>query len=558
LNAFGPEFNDLTPARYQRLLRRGRWLDEHGHLVMEAMYPPEEASLDDLDFYAHYLLTNHPEGLLAFCFREEPSEEELREALLRSLDAVRQLASACDELDCWRDKYFFDRTAFDLRWRDESVNAVFGADDLRSIFRCLSRVPRRVRAVYNAVGPQVLELLDRHGDLAEEEGALVRGPAYAAAVCHANAYVRDRLLEEAPEGLLDSGCHLRLDDDRQAGGIWRCERIEDYTSLTTIPPTIPLHLGFGEASPDFGLRFADADPEPIAISVHGFRVALTKRDLSLGRLRLPERVVEVLGASDKVVLRLRHEGEQDDQDVSLGPGGRTLIGTTWPLSFFPGLIVHCNVERGGSVVKVHTKELSHPLTIDDVELHYEFDEAVYRRETQEQLPEDELIKAPTINDLIHRTFRARGHQTEDGGRTLTGVEIITIILGPGWKPGEARPIIAALQRLGLEYRQGEYVWRPRVTRRTSALDRTVLAAYGGEGSRRELSSIIRRHLVPMHLRRLRGKHKRPSAEKVSGYAKARSQFGFQGVLPPDLPHGYTWVEPHERGGHVEEALGAEH
>ena len=127
-----------------------------------------------------------------------------------------------------------------------------------------------------------------------------------------------------------------------------------------------------------------------------------------------------------------------------------------------------------------------------------------------------------------------------------------------WKPGEARPVMAALQQLGLENRQGEYLWRPRVTSRTSASDRAVLGAYWEKGFRRKLSSIIRRHLVPMHLRRLRGKHRRPSAEKVNGYANARRRFGFQGVLPPNLPHGYTWVEPYERSGHVEKALGAEH
>ena len=55
------------------------------------MYTPDEAELEDLDFYADYLLKEHREGLLAFCFEGDLPEDDLREALLRSFEAVREL-----------------------------------------------------------------------------------------------------------------------------------------------------------------------------------------------------------------------------------------------------------------------------------------------------------------------------------------------------------------------------------------------------------------------------------------------------------------------------------
>ena len=76
LSAFGPDGNDITPKQYDRLCRKELWLDAHGHLLMDAMYTPCEAELEDLDFYADYLLKEHREGLLAFCFEEELPEDE--------------------------------------------------------------------------------------------------------------------------------------------------------------------------------------------------------------------------------------------------------------------------------------------------------------------------------------------------------------------------------------------------------------------------------------------------------------------------------------------------
>jgi hypothetical protein len=69
LDAFGPSANDITQTQYERLCRRARWLDNHGHLLMEATYTRDEADLEDLDYYAAYLLKEHREGSLGILFQ---------------------------------------------------------------------------------------------------------------------------------------------------------------------------------------------------------------------------------------------------------------------------------------------------------------------------------------------------------------------------------------------------------------------------------------------------------------------------------------------------------
>ena len=55
-----------TPAKLDRLRRRGKWLDADGHLLLEARYPSaEDAEAGDTEFYARYLLTRGREQLLA-------------------------------------------------------------------------------------------------------------------------------------------------------------------------------------------------------------------------------------------------------------------------------------------------------------------------------------------------------------------------------------------------------------------------------------------------------------------------------------------------------------
>jgi hypothetical protein len=535
--------NTITPAAYERLLRNARWLDERGHLVMGAVYEAGDAELEDTDLYINYLLDRHRDGLLAFCFREEPTEEELREALIRSFTAVRDLAHDCRELASWRQKLFFDAEAYHDRIGDQGPFPL-GAGDLDHLFLGLTRIPSNRRVSYVAVGPRLDDLFSC-GGYDQEERAWMCGQAYATAMVYTNRFIRDRLEADAQEGLLDGNLHLRLDDDWLAGGIWRCERVDGPNSITRLPSDLPLHLGRGESEGPVDVESSD-DAEPEATTVHGFTVPLTARDIASGRLRLPGRVVDQLPTSGPVALRLRHDGEQVDQDVPLERDAGEVGGVPWPPSLFPGIKLHGNVERGGSVIKVRTERLLDPRAIDGVELQYEFVESVYRRETDgRELSRSERRGALTVNELIVRAFRRYGRDAEGGGKALSYLQLVRAVLGPSARASESQALAHALESMELTRDGAAFVWRPRITRRTSVSDRSTLAAYGEEATRQRLRRIVRRHYVPMYLRHMQ--QRGVSVEKIESYAEARLTYGMQGLLPAELPEGYTWVEPHERG-----------
>jgi hypothetical protein len=559
LTAFGPEGNTMTAKQYDRLCQRARWLDSHGHLLMEAMYGAEESELEDLDYYADYLMREHREGLLAFCFTEELSDDELREALLRSFDAVRDLALGARELRSWRSKYFFLESTYRNRLADS--DAVLGGGDLQAVARGLMRVPTGSTRCYSAIRPRILEVLERDGLTLEEE-ANVRGSAYVAAVCHANSFVADTLADVQPTGVRADAVHLRLDDDWQGGGVWRAEQVTDPErySLNAVPPTIPLGLGYAESRP----TEADVDtPEsaepPIASSQRGFRVALTLRDRALGRLRLsPEAAAEL--ADRTVDIAVRHGDVRERYAVERVDA--CLYGLHFPLAFHPGLVLHCNVESGGSVVRIRSDPVTPPLVASDgMSFDYDTDVAVYEREIGlKPLSASQRRDAPTLAELINGALRQRGRTRDDGGRALTLGEIATVILGPNWQAGETRPIAEAAAATGLARDGAEYVWYPRVTRRTRSTDRSLLAAYGESKASGSIARTVRRHWVPMHLRRFtEHSHRAPSSAKRASYGEARRGFGMYGVLPEVLPDGYTWVKPYSWGEDdtIEELVGLE-
>jgi hypothetical protein len=545
-SAFGPTWNDIRPSRFARILRRGRWLDQFGHLVIDALYPVEAAALDDATFYAQYLFEQHRDGLglLASYLGSEANDDDLWAHLLMSIRTVGDLAQNCPELDSWRG-YFFDRAEFATCVLDQGADTHYGADELRHLFRRISNMSSRERVIYSAIGPQIIDVLARQG-LDDDERALVEGPMYVRSVCYANAYVRDRIAEDAQEGILPQNCHLRLDDAWQAGGIWRAETVRDSSfSLARIPATIALGLGYASTHP--AERPEEEEEPPIITSSQvGWRIALTQADIDAGAFRLSSTALDALTQNNGThEVRLRHDGELCEQSTArFDPSAQRLFDIDWPLDAYPGIYVFANIERGGKVVKLRTELLSCPETIDGHLLKFQYAEAIYRG-AREPISREILDAATSLDDLIHAVFRERGRKVANGGRALAMVEVLNAILGPDHDLDAARPIRIALQALNLEFADGLYVWYPRVTRRTRTLDRALLAAYG-EASQERLRRIVRRHWVPMHLRRLTG-GQQPSQEKRDGYVRGLREARLDGVFRPDLPLGYTWVAGHARG-----------
>jgi hypothetical protein len=558
LAAFGRDGNTITAQQYERLCRKARWLDEHGHLVIEAMYPAEQAELDDIDFYADYLLKEHRDGLLAFCFTEDLSDIELREALLRSFEAVRSIALSTRELLNWRETYFFAADGYKHRL---AATGALGGGDLRAIYSGLVHLPGVERRVYSAVGPRLLEMLSPNGP-ASDDNVLVRGSSYSSAVCHTNHFVADTLSHEQRNGLLpvtarvDRPTHVRLDDAWQSGGIWRAEYALDVNrySLAGVPNTIPLGLGFAESLdvPEAIETFAEIE-QPVPSTQTGFRVAVTLRDRGLGRLRLSPQAATAL-APGVVQVILRHDGSREAFVVERDR--MAVYGVEYPWELHPGIVLSCNIESGGSLIRARTVPVTPPLVAGDgARFHYETNVYLYEREQRlGHLGAEQRREAPSLRELCNRAFRACGRMRNDGARALTLSDLATVILGPVWRSTETRTLAETLATMALDRDGDDYLWHPQVRRQTRASERSLLAAYGEATAKGKIARSVRRHWVPMHLRHY--VRRSPSDLKRATYAAARMQFGMHGVLPETLPDDCSWVEPYSWGGDdASEAMG---
>jgi hypothetical protein len=470
VDAFGTGLS-LTSEQLRRAQARGRGLDADGHVLIDARYASRaDSDLDEVSFYARYLLTQGRDQLLsasaplplAALLTEDAGDEQYEEALLGLLRTVGQALESLPDLRVWRG-YAFTRASLGARLRDAGP---LGGPDLRTIAVQLARgaVPAKPsrwgpahRVTYTAIGPRLRAM---HGSA----GAL-KGLGYALAVCHANAVVSDYVHRDADEisGLLPGDVSLRLDDPWQGGGVWRAEH--PGSSDARIDVTQPLGLGWRSSLPAEALSPAGPEPEltrqppreqgpetepltdeagPDAVtplSVTDSQVSWTQ-PLRLshqldGRLPLPEQVVanmRMSGVAPRLRLLLTHDGyeldrgqaQQNTETALYGPQPQ-LGGIDWPLEFFPGILLTCTWPRGGGVVRATSTLLGAPVTVDGMEIEHRYDASILTRDT-----------APGE--------ARRGSRRTTGGST-----------GPVGTLTLAQRVLRAVRRLGLLDPQGQAV-----------------------------------------------------------------------------------------------------
>jgi hypothetical protein len=532
--AFGKDWNECKPEQFTRILRKQQWLDEFGHLVMEAVYSAEFANLDDLTIFARYMMTEHRDGLLGPQLEEAATDDEVYGALLSSLQTIVDLCRDCQELRTWGN-YVLDRDSYERQIRNEGC---LGGGDLGHIFRGLLQRPGDARVGYAAIAPRIVDCLEE-GGLDEQERALLTGTEYARTIVTANLYVVDRLHRDAQDGAIDDH-HLRLDDPWQGGGIWRVEKLNGRRSAyQLLPPEIPLHICSHTAAGELPAELSP--PEPLETSQRGWRMVITSRDLDLLQVRLTPSVADTLGDARQVTVRIHIPPDAPlSSEASFLPGARRVEGVAYPLAAFPGMVLTGNVERGGAVLKLRATPLQQPVTIGGHQVRYEIDRAAYEKflEATTTTPTSAL----SLADLVENVIRRHGHQDGEGNRRLPVAEIVTSILGPAPNEEAARAILAGLDDLGLTQDGSEYVLPAKVGRQTRAGARLALEDSQQEQRRR---SLVRRWFTPMHVRRLT--KTRPSQTKIDGYAAALHEVRMQHILPTTLPENATWVKGHYKG-----------
>ncbi len=588
-DAFGKSLV-ASQAQWDRLRRRGKWLDGKGHLLLDAQYESaDDTETDDAEFYVRYLLTRARGQLLAgplpLVLSDEAGEEQLAVALRAALGTIEEALCSISTLRMWRG-YAFSRSSLHDRLASRGV---LGRDDLTTLAVAASRANsvayRRFGKPassmrYTAIGPLL-------GTVSGAEQQLA-GLGYPVAVCHANAVFGDYATREADDGVLPSGTHLRLDDAWQGGGIWRASNPPGpYANLD---PLVPLGLGWAESlrlpAPEAEQALELADPgasgdiEPLdesdasatLLSVTdshiSWTVPLRLAHILTGVAVLPDRAVEEFEEAHLVGSGLRllitHDGyelsqQEADQAIAVTLADRRtrLTGIEWPLEFFAGIVLTFSWQRGAAVLRAHSTLLDAPVTIDGVEYEHRYDPAILTRDTAPGCARRDGSRHQeplTLRERVLRAVRRVGHLDPNGVAVLRSDVVADIVYGPGAGPAAAaalQPVIdamvsdgvltiekASFGANGLQWppeADGEQVpvlvWRPK----------PVIGRPRHADISQDLSEYVMEYSVAPFLRKL-PPGSQASEEKRTQYRRLLARYG----RTADLPPGYTLVDGHTR------------
>ncbi len=610
VDAFGTDLS-LTPEQLTRLRRQGRGLDSDGHLVVDSRYVSRtDADLDDVTFYARYLLTTGREQLLSASaplplrtvLTDDAGDSELEAALLGLLRTLEQALSEIGELRLWRG-YAFTRASLGARLTD---NGPLGGQDLTSVAVQLGRLaiptpgrrftpPRTV--MYTALGPRLRQV--------QHAGTHLAGVGYALAVCHANAVVSDYARRDIDEttGLLPSDVHLRLDDPWQGGGVWRAEHPDsawvnvDIThplglgwlstvpgALEPTPPPVPEH----EADPevvfeeDDDSKAADATDLTVTDSQISWTQPLRLRHQLQDRLPLPASVASQMRATDgpaRLRLLLTHDGydldpTQAQQEIRTELYGPTpeLGGIDWPLEFFPGIILTCTWPRGGSVVRATSTLLEAPVTVDGYEIEHRYDLSILTRDTAPGAPTRDSAGAGsstgaagtlTLAERVMRAVRRLGLLDPQGRAVLARTHLPAAVYGTGARNSAATAALDTAVMLDAGDLRADTAAETSSGRlqypADPALTQCPVLVYAPQVITGPPRPPRRPGIVALDPRFLRGStdvtgHLRyighlgweATDTARASYRADRARFGLVG--PAELPVGYTYVSPFHRGG----------
>ncbi|WP_436739365.1 hypothetical protein [Streptomyces sp. BBFR102] len=582
VDAFGSGLSP-SPARLHRWRSQQRWINEDGHVVVDARYPSQEAARrGDLEAYAEYLLTTAREQLLSplvpVSLAElvgSARETPLREGLRRLLETVRRALATSDRLRMWG-PYAVTKESL-ARWGREP--GPLGGDDMRSLVKAVERAaaPSSRRrsgrnaptTAYTAIGPRLREV----------PGArrLLSGAGYAAAVCRANLAVADAVRRDSRQGLFAGGVSVGLDDAFEGGGIWRSHYPGTGESGD---PLIPAGRGWAATT--------ERDAEPVDVELADeadlglsellrsddaeivWRQPLRLAHLRGGWLPLDPQVVEELtgtrGSTASVRLEVAYHGEAG-AEVSVHSTEAERYGTlhrvtgvAWPRQFWPGLVLQVHWGRASRTLRAVTTRLDRPVRFGDRTVGHCYDPRVLTREDApgSDRDSDTAVGLPP-RQLVLRTVRRCGLLTPDGHALLDRSVLPFAAYGRG--PSRAQTVVleTAVEELlaerFLEPATGsrDRTGQPRFPRRTGEpeieligyrpVEARVPQPWGGADPQEE--GVRGVQYVPGHLRRLLPGYAPSQAQRAAFTEYCRRLGKADGW---ELPEGYTFVTQHTRGG----------
>ncbi|MFH9608349.1 hypothetical protein [Streptomyces sp. NPDC017448] len=531
-----------------------------------------------------------------------------REAGLRNLvNVVRRALASLPGIRLWGE-YAFTRAAMADRLAD---GGPLGRDALETLARSVARgaapiVSRgtavRRRPVYTAVGPALCSL--------PEAARLMRGTGYPSAVLHANVVLMDHVRREADEktGLLPTGVRVALDDRWQGGGVWRAEHVGDGPASDVLRGASeePTGRGWAECREGQAPRAPVVEPEPGdsdpgmpwpdepdlggPVLVHEgpgrleWQQPLRARQLEGGYLPMPPAVTTGQGAAQRpgraprdgsgllpspdpspdVVFRLEHDGQPSSvQRVRMDEEG-WLVGLYWPSTCFPGILLDLAWQRGSRTVEARTTALIRPRTVDGESIEYRYDQRVRTRDGARQRPPDDTplgrarwlvmtaVRRFGLLDVVGRAMLAREllapalllvmtDVPEDPTAELVDAAVVELLAAgaltclPGSQGDDGRPHHPT--RIGERFVE-LLCYTPQVVE-----DRPRGHGDTGDGASQVRAKAV--HHVPGSLRYIGHLGYEASPEQRRLFRQDFLKFGLVGS--PELPPGYTYVRPHQRG-----------
>jgi hypothetical protein len=571
-----------TAAQKARLTRRGRF-DELGHLLVGSRYATAElAELDDAGFYRHYLLgaghhllfSTAAPAPLPLLLTEDAGPEQHRAALDGLFATVTAALHELDTVRMWQ-SYAVSRASLSARLR--SCDAL-GAYDIASLASSTARsaLPDQSRRLgasrqvtYTALGSR-LRCVDG-------SATPMHGAGYAVVVLHANLIFADYLRGDAEDGLLFDQVHLRLDDSWQGGGIWRAEAPGSAHAL--LDPTVPRGFGWAETlappvppadvepptpepGPDPEDGYAD-DELDVSDSQISWTVALRVAHIDAGLLTLPQPAAHVLISDRRDGTRMRlllnHDGYQLDvtdatqmATADLHSSPAVLTGVSWPMDYFPGILLTVTWPRNTPTLRITSTLLDMPVTIDDeLDIEHRYDPRIVTRDALDRTGST----SATLAQRILRAVRRLGLLDPDGVARLAHDQLTQEVYGSGSGQTEQAldtAVAQLLERGALTQdtgsRTADGIAFPAVAGQpiVPLLCYTPTVVTGPPRPRRFQrldARFVSSHLVAGFLRRIPGQSASPHAR--ASYREYRARHGLAG--PAELPEGWTFVRPHERG-----------
>ncbi|MGX2994018.1 hypothetical protein JNUCC64_06895 [Streptomyces sp. JNUCC 64] len=597
--AFGPALQ-LGESKLKRFRARQRWLDQNGHVIVDARYASASAAgSDGTTAFVDHLLTHQREALLSPLVPASVAHligsgapERLRSALTGLIEVVDHALRTSGALRTWRG-YALTRERVGAGLSDPGP---LGGADLHALAGSLERGPvpnarRRhgltaSRTVYTAIGPWIRGVADAEPSLT--------GLEYAVSVCRANLAVADFVRNDTDGGLsVRNNVRVTLDDDFESGGVWRSHHpgLGEDTGDPLIPagrgwrdaadlPEVPAPLPDPEepqsapAAPADGPLADDGSigsPNYLRIndSEVSWQVPLRLAHLMEGRLPLSPSVADGLRylRMDALPVRveLNHPGSvleaaEEVQEAVLDLSGDTglLRRVQWPIDFFPGLLLQVQWPRGGRVFRLHTVELEETVEVDGEHITHRYDPLVLTREGAPGSSRDGDSSAGLdVRRLVLRAVRRCGRLTVDGHALLDRTMLPGSVYDTPPIPDQLTALEQAVDELiaerelyeaeGSRAADGE----PRHPARDGE-PRIPLIGYdprpvpvprSGPGTVAPRQALGAEHFVHGFLRRLPPGQHPTDAQRAAYRAHCRRVGKADGT---ELPGGYTFVTAHAR------------